>query len=180
MYTWPDGNKYIGDWHDNAIHGYGIYVWSDGRVYCGNWQNNMMDGEGTYKWLDGRMYHGQYKNDKKNGYGVYVWADGRAYIGNWTEGKQDDERVYILPNGTVRKGRWEGNTRKEWLEMADEEKNEYKQNLQEALRRAKDVEVQRRAATNEVEEIIRGQDLQAQRHEEEQLPESEQVLEVID
>ena len=34
-YVWQDGNKYIGDWHDNAIHGFGIYTWSDGRVYCG-------------------------------------------------------------------------------------------------------------------------------------------------
>lgn len=116
----------------------------------------MMHGEGTYKWLDGRMYHGTYQNDKKNGFGVYVWADGRAYIGNWTEGKQDEERVYILPNGTVRKGKWEGNTRKDWLEITPEEQTQFKTRLANALRVAKDVELQRKAATNEVEEIIRG------------------------
>lgn len=64
--------------------------------------------------------------------------------------------------------------------MSEDEKQMYKGHLQEALRRAKDVEVQRRAATNEVEDIIRGQDLQAKRHEDEQLPESDKVLEVID
>lgn len=113
-----------------------------------------MHGEGTYKWLDGRMYHGQYKNDKKNGFGVYVWADGRAYIGNWTDGKQDDERVYILPNGTVRKGLWEGNTRKSWLEITDAEKDQFKAKFNKAVKRAKDVEVQRRQAIDEVENII--------------------------
>jgi len=35
MYVWPDGNKYLGDWKDNAISGNGIYVWNDGRIYVG-------------------------------------------------------------------------------------------------------------------------------------------------
>ena len=132
-----------------------------------------MHGEGTYKWLDGRMYHGEYKNDKKNGFGVYVWADGRAYIGNWTEGKQDDIRVYILPNGTVRKGQWQDNTRKAWLEITEEEKEQFKAKFAQALKRAKDVEVQRRASVEEVDQIVQGADLRAQQHEEEQLPESD-------
>jgi hypothetical protein len=85
----------------------------------------MMHGKGIYKWQDGRMYYGDYLNDKKNGFGVYVWADGRAYLGKWTDGKQDGERIYILPNGTVRKGLYEGNTRKEWLEITEGEKETY-------------------------------------------------------
>lgn len=115
-----------------------------------------MHGEGTYKWLDGRMYHGQYKTDKKNGFGVYVWADGRAYLGNWTEGKQDDERVYILPNGTIKKGLWEGNTRKEWLEITDEEKDEFRGKLNHALNQAKDVEFKKDQATRELDAFIKG------------------------
>jgi hypothetical protein len=48
------------------------------------------------------------------------------------------------------------------------------------LKRAKDVELQRRAATNEVDEIIRGQDLQARIHEEEQLPDAQEAIEQIE
>lgn len=92
-----------------------------------------MHGQGTYKWQDGRMYHGEYANDKKNGFGVYVWVDGRAYLGNWTSGKQDDERVYILPNGSVRKGKYEGNNRKEWINISEDEQAQYKAKLEEAL-----------------------------------------------
>lgn len=88
--------------------------------------------------------------------------------------------MYILPNGTVKKGRWEGNTRKDWLEITPEEQAEFKAKLASALKIAKDVELQRRAATNEVEEIIRGQDIQAQKHIDEQLPESDQVIEQIE
>ena len=96
----------------------------------------MMHGQGTYKWQDGRMYHGSYAQDKKNGFGVYVWVDGRAYLGNWTTGKQDNERVYILPNGSVRRGLYEGNNRKEWLQISEQEQAEYKAKLSEAQRAA--------------------------------------------
>jgi len=35
MYTWVDGRKYVGDWKDNNMHGFGVYTWSDGRMYKG-------------------------------------------------------------------------------------------------------------------------------------------------
>jgi hypothetical protein len=85
-----------------------------------------------------------------------------------------------LPNGTVRKGKWEGKTRKEWLEITPEQQEFFKNKLAQSLERAKEVEQQRRSATNEVEEIIKGQDLQAQKHIEEQLPESDQIIEQIE
>jgi hypothetical protein len=71
------------------------------------------------------MYHGSYENDKKHGFGVYIWVDGRAYLGEWNQGKQAAERVYILPNGTVRKGLYDGNTRKEWLTITEEEQKQF-------------------------------------------------------
>jgi hypothetical protein len=37
-----------------------------------------------------------------------------------------------------------------------------------------------RSATNEIEEIIRGQEWYAQRHDEEQLPDGDQVIEQIE
>lgn len=139
-----------------------------------------MHGEGTYKWQDGRLYHGSYQNDKKNGHGVYIWADGRSYIGNWNEGKQDDIRVYLLPNGTVRRGQWEGNTRKQWLEITEEEKEKYKATFSQAVKRAQEVETQRKVALEEVESIIKGQDQRARQHEEERLPEADEIIEQIE
>lgn len=77
----------------------------------------------------------------------------------------------------MRKGLWEGNTRKQWLEISEHEKEQFKAKFAQALKRAKEVENQRRAAQDEVENIIQGQDLRAQQHEEEQLPESDQIIE---
>lgn len=46
--------------------------------------------------------------------------------------------------------------------MSDEEKDQYKAKFAVALRKAKEVENQRRTAQDEVDNIIRGQDLRAQ------------------
>jgi len=44
LYSWKDGNKYIGEWKNNAINGNGIYIWNDGRSYNGQWEESMMHG----------------------------------------------------------------------------------------------------------------------------------------
>ncbi len=80
----------------------------------------------------------------------------------------------------MRKGRWQDNKRQDWLEITEEEKTEYKTRLALALNLAKEVEVKRRQATTEVNEFIQGQDYQAQKHEEEKLPDAEQVIEEIE
>jgi len=112
-----------------------------------------MHGEGTYKWPDGRMYHGSYVNDKKDGFGVYIWVDGRAYLGNWSQGKQASERVYILPNGTVRKGHYDGNTRKEWLNITEEEQASFKKKLEKAQKAASEVKSKLDRALVEYDDI---------------------------
>jgi hypothetical protein len=175
QYIWPDGNKYIGEWKDNTIDGQGLYIWHDGRMYFGDWQNNLMHGFGTYKWLDGRMYHGQYQNDKKHGFGVYVWADGRAYVGDWFEGKQADTRVYILPNGVTRRGIWENGSRKPWINLDKAEAAPYKEQLEEALKKGKEVDEIKRKFEQEFLNIGQSQIERTEQIHQQQLPDQEEI-----
>ncbi len=39
IYTWKDGRKYDGEYHNDKKHGYGIYIWADGRRYEGEWKH---------------------------------------------------------------------------------------------------------------------------------------------
>ena len=39
---WPDGSSYVGQFHNNQIHGIGKYQWADGRFYEGEWENNKL------------------------------------------------------------------------------------------------------------------------------------------
>lgn len=36
LYTWPD-RKYVGEWQDNLMHGFGIFTWADDRKYTGQY-----------------------------------------------------------------------------------------------------------------------------------------------
>lgn len=38
-FTWKDGRKYIGKYHNDKKHGYGEFYWPDGRKYFGSWEN---------------------------------------------------------------------------------------------------------------------------------------------
>lgn len=46
-YEWPDGKKYVGDYHMDKKQGYGEYKFSDGRIYKGQWKDGLQEGEGV-------------------------------------------------------------------------------------------------------------------------------------
>ena len=35
MYTWPSGEKYIGEFDNNKRHGQGTHIWPNGEKYVG-------------------------------------------------------------------------------------------------------------------------------------------------
>ncbi len=39
------GDKYVGEWKRNAMHGQGTYTYSDGTVEKGLWRNDEFIGE---------------------------------------------------------------------------------------------------------------------------------------
>lgn len=40
-----DGSKYVGNFVDNEICGYGEHYWNDGKTYKGQWKLNKMNGK---------------------------------------------------------------------------------------------------------------------------------------
>ena len=37
-YTFPDGEKYAGEYRFDKRHGHGAYTWPDGEEYIGEWE----------------------------------------------------------------------------------------------------------------------------------------------
>src|SRR5574341_864643 len=63
--TWPNGDRYEGEFAHDAKSGYGVYEW--GR---GPWQ--------------GERYEGDFVEDRRHGYGMYWWPYGDdVYAGPW-------------------------------------------------------------------------------------------------
>ena len=67
-YTWPSGDKYVGEWKIGQFDGKGIYT----------------SGSGKYK---GDVYEGEFKNGNRDGYGTYTFADGTKIEGKWKNGR---------------------------------------------------------------------------------------------
>ncbi|MDC1254462.1 hypothetical protein N8Z03_00510 [Pelagibacteraceae bacterium] len=45
--TWPDGQKYVGEWKDGKQHGQGTLTWPDGEKFVGEWKDDKRNGQGT-------------------------------------------------------------------------------------------------------------------------------------
>ncbi len=106
------GNYDMSNW-TNCV---GTRTYPNGDKYDGEWKYNNMHGEGTYTSADGAKYVGEWEDDNKHGYGTSTFADGREYSGGWKDGKMHGEGTIIHPDGRVEKGIWRENELLEFLE----------------------------------------------------------------
>ena len=52
-YTWPSGEKYVGEWKKGYRNGQGNTTWSNGEKYVGEFRDNKITGQGIYTYADG-------------------------------------------------------------------------------------------------------------------------------
>eukprot|EP01032_Pedospumella_encystans_P003431 gene3431-4058_t len=69
-------------------HGYGVLTYPDGNRYEGNWVTSKQEGAGKKISFDGRVVEGEFKDGTIfNGKGVLVHPDGVIQEGTWVEAK---------------------------------------------------------------------------------------------
>ena len=51
--TGPSGDKYVGEFKDDQLHGQGTYTFANGDKYVGEWKDDKKHGQGTYTSADG-------------------------------------------------------------------------------------------------------------------------------
>ena len=69
--TFPNGEKYVGEWKDGEGNGQGTQTFPNGKKYVGEFKNSKYDGQGTLTWSDGEKYVGELKKGKYNGQATY-------------------------------------------------------------------------------------------------------------
>jgi hypothetical protein len=82
-----NAKKYVGDFKDSWITGYGTITYNDGREYIGYFDYNELSGYGTMTWKNGAKYVGNWAGSLFNGYGTYKLPDGSISKGTWKDGK---------------------------------------------------------------------------------------------
>ncbi len=65
----------------DCIDGYGTFSYPNGDKYVGNWKNGDKEGQGTLTLANGINYVGGWKNGKRSGQGVSTIPNGNKYVG---------------------------------------------------------------------------------------------------
>lgn len=127
--TWPNGDRYEGDWKKGLMDGEGTYTYAAaGYSYTGHWVKGYIKGHGTFRFnngnvmegewsamglgtgflvfADGTRYDGPFVDGLCHGYGVKTWANGDRYEGNFVRGHMSGYGIINFSDGTVYKGYW--------------------------------------------------------------------------
>jgi len=44
VYLWADSRKFVGDWKNDTLNGFGVFFWPNEEKYEGNWINGSRNG----------------------------------------------------------------------------------------------------------------------------------------
>ena len=105
-YTYRSGNKYVGEFMDDKMHGRGTYTRTNGEKYMGDFKDNVNHGQGTYTNINGEKYVGEFKDGKYHGQGTITFAVGDKYVGEHKDGKMHGQGTYTFAQGHGYQGQW--------------------------------------------------------------------------
>ena len=97
-FTWPSGQKYVGEIKDDKRHGQGTFTYPDGDKFVGEFKDGKRNGQGTYTWPSGDKFVGEFKDGKQNGQGTFTWSDGDKEVAVYKDGE-----VVKIISSTIKK-----------------------------------------------------------------------------
>jgi len=93
--------EYIGEWHDDNIHGFGtIQNYFENLSFTGKFEKNIMI-YGTMTWPNGTVYTGYFENNDMNGLGCIKWPNNSRFEGMFVDGKINGFGTYTDSKGNV-------------------------------------------------------------------------------
>ena len=79
----------IGGVEKYIMHGEGLRTWPNGDRYDGEYRDGQAVGSGKFTYANGDIYEGQFENDRANGFGSFIQqGDGLVRAGMWVDNYQ--------------------------------------------------------------------------------------------
>ena len=105
---WQNGDRYEGQWKDDAPHGQGLFQYAmEACTYGGLFQGGKRHGHGKLVFDDGREYDGMWQNDEANGPGRMTYKNGNWYVGDWVKGNRQGQGRFSFRCGSVYEGEFD-------------------------------------------------------------------------
>jgi hypothetical protein len=110
-----NGDIYIGDYLNTIKNGYGLLISPNNDYYEGCFSDNQKNGHGRFTYANGDTFEGDYRDNQKIS-GVFVWGKksvfaGDVYRGEFFEGDQHGHGKYVSKDGSTYTGGWLHNKR---------------------------------------------------------------------
>lgn len=125
-YSWPNGDRYFGDFRSGYIHGLGTSSFgrhkAEGEVHYGNYKQGKMHGPGMHTFNNGNLLFSLYESGLKHG--LYMWLNSKrtsVVVGTYIYGKLSGEMLVFKYAG---REKWAQGKRIEKLKLEKKEEDE--------------------------------------------------------
>lgn len=111
IYTSRKGDRYEGEFSENMKNGKGTLLYSNGDKYVGQFTNDMREGRGTMLLVNGDKYEGEFKSNMIGGKGTMFYHEGNRYAGDFKNGLKNGNGILSFANGDLYRGEFKDDMR---------------------------------------------------------------------